>query len=103
MILPGLDGIGAQPPPDGNSADGDNNTLPHNVPLKVFPTETRQRNTQPRRQFAGQRDNRHPYSSGNTGQAARILVDRPAQPNGFQKTASSIYSRFGDKSNFLAI
>jgi hypothetical protein len=93
-ILPRFDGIGTQPPPDGDSTDAGNYAMFHNVPLEVFPTESRQRNTKSRRQFARQRFNRHYDSGGKTGQAARFLDDRSAHPCVFRKIVYAIYSLF---------
>jgi len=95
-ILPRFDGIFIEPPPDGDPTDASDNALLNNEPLKVFPTEPRDRNAQTRGKFARQRFNRHYDSGGKTGRAARIWYNRPTHPGVAQKTSCAICSRFAE-------
>ena len=86
----------AQPSPNGDSTDTGDNALFHNVSSELSQTESRQGNTQSRREFACQRFNRHHYPGGKTGQAARIWVGRATHLIRFSKTSFAICSRFAE-------
>jgi len=93
-ILPGLDGILAQPSPDGDPTDTGNNTSFQNIPLDFFAAKARQRYTQFRGKLTRQGFNLHNDSGGKTEQGARVWIDRTIQPGAFQKTVCATCSRF---------
>src|SRR5208283_1495917 len=93
-ILPGLDGIRAQPSPDGDPTDtGDNSTF-HNIPFNFFTAKARQRYAQFRGEFTSQRFNCHHDSGGKIEQGARVWIGRTTQPGAFRKTVCATCSRF---------
>jgi len=95
-ILPRLDGITAQPSPDGDPTyTGDNSTV-HNIPFNFFTAKARQRYAQFRGEFTSQRFNCHHDSGGKTEQGARVSIGQTAQPGAFRKIVCATCSRFAE-------
>jgi hypothetical protein len=99
--LPRFDCISAQPSPNSDSTDTGDNALLQNVSSQLSETETRQGNTEPRREFACQSFNSHHYPGGKTGQAARIWAGQAIPEYVFQRTSFAICSRFVEEYHIL--
>jgi len=78
-MLPGAEGIAAEPAPQGGAADLGDETLRNHVPPDLVDRETGQRKPEAVRKFTGKRLNLDDEAGGKSGLYARLEAAPPGQ------------------------